>query len=118
VKTGNYSLLPDVSVAIDQVYISLKPWKSMHCDVYEPSKPRPSPKRLVGFCILANGEGLSMWVVETHQYGGTWVLYVIAPTILFGVIACLRWIVKGAIGVFGQKARQGHRVLHPEDVEA
>jgi hypothetical protein len=50
-----------------------------------------------------------MWVVETHQYGGTWVLYVIAPTILFGTIACVRWIVKGTIGVFGQRARQERR---------
>jgi len=91
-------------VAIDQDYFS-ETRKSMHCHVYKPSMPHPRPKQLVVFCILANGEGWSMWVVETHQYGGTWVLYVIAPTILFGVIACVRWIVKGAIGVFGQTSR-------------
>jgi hypothetical protein len=36
------------------------------------------------------------------QYGGTWAFYVIAPVILCGVVACLWWIVKGAIGVFAQ----------------
>ena len=46
-----------------------------------------------------------MLVAETHQYGGTWVFYVIAPVILCGVVACLWWIVKGAIGVFGQPPR-------------
>ena len=46
-----------------------------------------------------------MLAVEVHQHGGTWVFYVIAPVILCGVVACLWWIVKGAIGVFGQTPR-------------
>jgi hypothetical protein len=46
-----------------------------------------------------------MLLEVTHQYGGTWVVYVIAPIILCGVVACLSWIVKGAIGVFGQTPR-------------
>jgi hypothetical protein len=37
-----------------------------------------------------------MLIVESHQYGGTWVFYVIAPVILFGIVACLWWIVKGS----------------------
>jgi hypothetical protein len=36
------------------------------------------------------------------QNGGAWVFYVIAPVILCGVVTCLWWIVKGAIGLFGQ----------------
>src|SRR6516225_14756 len=50
-------------------------------------------------------EGMPMLVPEVHQYGGTWVLYVLAPVILFGVVASLWLIVKGAIGVFGQTPR-------------
>ena len=46
-----------------------------------------------------------MLLEATHQYGGTWVVYVLAPVILFGVVAGLWWIVKGAIGVFGQTPR-------------
>ena len=46
-----------------------------------------------------------MLVPELHQYGGTWVFYVIAPIILCGVVASLWWIVKGAIGVFGRTPR-------------
>jgi hypothetical protein len=46
-----------------------------------------------------------MLVPEAHQYGGTWAFYVIAPLILCGVVAFLWLIVKGAIGVFGQKPR-------------
>jgi hypothetical protein len=44
-----------------------------------------------------------MLVVEAQQYGGTWLFYVIAPVILFGSLACLWWIIKGAFSVFGQK---------------
>ena len=40
-----------------------------------------------------------------RQHGGTWVVYVIAPVVLCGVVACLWWIVKGAIGLFGQTPR-------------
>jgi hypothetical protein len=37
-------------------------------------------------------------LVESHHYGGgTWAFYVIAPVILCGVVACLLWIVRGAI---------------------
>jgi hypothetical protein len=39
---------------------------------------------------------------EAHQYGGTWVFYVIVPLMLCGVVASLWLIVKGAIGVFGR----------------
>ena len=46
-----------------------------------------------------------MLVPEVHQYGGTWVLYVLAPVILCGIVASLWLIVKGAIGVFGQTGR-------------
>ena len=46
-----------------------------------------------------------MLVPELHQYGGTWIFFVIAPVILCGVVASLWWIVKGAIGVFGQTPR-------------
>jgi hypothetical protein len=46
-----------------------------------------------------------MLVPEAHQYGGTWLFYVIALVILCGVVASLWWIVKGAIGVFGQSSR-------------
>jgi hypothetical protein len=46
-----------------------------------------------------------MLVTEVHQYGGTWIFYVIAPVILCGVVASLWWIVKGAIGVFGRMPR-------------
>jgi hypothetical protein len=46
-----------------------------------------------------------MLVEIAHRYGGTWVLYVLAPLVLCGVVACLWWIVKGAIGVFGQTPR-------------
>jgi hypothetical protein len=42
-------------------------------------------------------EGVSMFGMEPHQYGGTWAFYVIAPVILCGVVACLSWIVRGAI---------------------
>jgi len=46
-----------------------------------------------------------MLVPEAHPYGETWVFYVIAPVILCGVVACLWWIVKGAVGAFGQSPR-------------
>jgi hypothetical protein len=46
-----------------------------------------------------------MLVPETHQYGGTWAIYVIAPLLLGGIVASLWLIVKGAIGVFGQTPR-------------
>jgi len=46
-----------------------------------------------------------MWVPEVHQYGGTWIFYVIAPLMLCGVVASLWLIIKGAIGVFGHKPR-------------
>jgi hypothetical protein len=59
-----------------------------------------------------------MLVVQLHQYGGTWVFYVIAPIILCGAVACLWWIVRGAIGVFGQTPHQGHRMPRPEAVRA
>ena len=49
-----------------------------------------------------------MLVAEAHQYGGTWIFYVIAPVILCGVVASLWLIVKGAIGVFGQAPRGEH----------
>jgi hypothetical protein len=48
-----------------------------------------------------------MLIVESHQYGGTWVFYVIAPIILFGSVLCVWWIVKGAMGVFGPGAAVG-----------
>jgi hypothetical protein len=41
----------------------------------------------------------------TRQSGGTWAAYVIAPVIVCGVVASFWWIVKGAIGVFGQTPR-------------
>src|SRR5215467_8104363 len=50
-------------------------------------------------------EGMPMFVPDVHQYGGTWVFYVVAPVVLCGVVACLWWIVKGAIGVFGRTPR-------------
>jgi hypothetical protein len=46
-----------------------------------------------------------MLMVEAHQYGGTWVFYVIAPVILCGVVGCLWWIIRGAKAVFGQTPR-------------
>jgi hypothetical protein len=46
-----------------------------------------------------------MLVVEAHHYGGTWLFYVIAPVVLCGAVASLWWIVKGAIGIFGQTLR-------------
>jgi hypothetical protein len=45
-----------------------------------------------------------MLVVEAHRHG-TWVFYVIAPVILCGAVACLWWIVRGAIAVFGKTPR-------------
>jgi hypothetical protein len=45
-----------------------------------------------------------MLILQPHQYGGTWAFYVIAPIILLGFVACLWWIVRGAIGVFGPGA--------------
>ena len=48
--------------------------------------------------------GMRMWMPEAH-HGGTWVLYVIAPLILCGVVAGFWLIVKGAIGVFGRTPR-------------
>ena len=44
---------------------------------------------------------------EGHQYRGAWAwaFYVIAPLVLCGVVASLWFIVKGAIGVFGQTPR-------------
>ena len=72
--------------------------------------PQPEPKRLVGFCIIAN-RGMPMLVAEpmfmpeVHQYGGTWIFYVIAPIILCGFVFSLWWIVKGALGVFGRTPR-------------
>jgi len=53
------------------------------------------------FCIIRS-EGMS---ILAHKHGGTWVFYVIAPVILCGVVACLWWMVKGAIGVFSRKPR-------------
>jgi hypothetical protein len=44
-------------------------------------------------------------VPEVHQYGGTWIFYVIAPIIICGVVFSLWWFVKGAIGVFGRTPR-------------
>ena len=67
-------------------------------------EPQPEPKRLAGFCIIAN-RGIRMLLPEAYPYGGTWVFYVIAPVILSGVVASLWWIVKGAIGVFGRTPR-------------
>ena len=46
-----------------------------------------------------------MLVPEIHQYGGSWIMYVIVPVILFGIVASLWLIVRGAIGVFGQRPR-------------
>jgi hypothetical protein len=57
-------------------------------------------------------------VMELHHYGGTWVFYVIAPIILCGAVACLWWIVRGAIGVFGQTPQEDHRMRRPEAVRA
>jgi hypothetical protein len=48
-----------------------------------------------------------MWLLQSHQSGGTWVFYVIAPIILLGVVACLWWFVRGAIAVFGPGAAAG-----------
>jgi hypothetical protein len=51
-------------------------------------------------------EGVSM-LVESHQYGGgTWAFYVIAPVILCGVVACLWWIVRGAIADIRPRRRR------------
>ena len=41
-------------------------------------------------------------MLVSHQREGTWLFYVIAPIMLCGVVACLWWIVKGAIGTFGR----------------
>ena len=46
-----------------------------------------------------------MLVEEAHQHGGTWIFYVIAPVILCSAVACLWWIVRGAIAVFGKTPR-------------
>jgi len=46
-----------------------------------------------------------MLVMETHQQGGTWVFYVLAPVILGGTVACLWWIARGAIALFGNASR-------------
>ena len=46
-----------------------------------------------------------MLVPEIHQYGGSWIMYVIVPVIFFGVVASLWLIVRGAIGVFGRRPR-------------
>jgi hypothetical protein len=54
-----------------------------------------------------------MLVPESHQYGGAWVFYVIAPIILFGFVASLWWIVRGAIAVFGPGAAVGSRKALP-----
>ena len=64
----------------------------------------------IGACT---SRGVNMLVSESHQYGGTWVFYVIAPIILLGSIACLWWIVKGAIGVFGPGAAVGSQKASP-----
>ena len=72
--------------------------------------PHPGPKRLVGSCIVANRGGL---VMPLHQYGGDWLFYVIAPIILLGAVACLWWIVRGAIGVFGPGAAVGSQKASP-----
>jgi hypothetical protein len=52
-------------------------------------------------------------VPESHQYGGTWLFYVIAPVILLGAVACLWWIVRGAIAVFGPGAAVGSQNASP-----
>ena len=54
-----------------------------------------------------------MLVSESHQYGASWVFYVIAPIILCGAVACLWWIVRGAIGVFGPGAAIGSQKASP-----
>jgi hypothetical protein len=54
-----------------------------------------------------------MLVPESHQYGGGWVFYVIAPIILFGFVASLWWIVRGAIAVFGPGAAVGSQQASP-----
>jgi hypothetical protein len=46
-------------------------------------------------------ERVIMLGMVSHHYGGTWVFYVITPVILFGAIACLWWIIRGATAVFG-----------------
>ena len=49
---------------------------------------------------------------EAHQYGGTWVFYVLVPLILCGVVASLWLIVRGAIGILGSTPR-GERLSIP-----
>jgi hypothetical protein len=48
---------------------------------------------------------MSMLVLEAHRHGGTWVFYAIAPVTLGGALACLWWIVRGAIPVFAKTSR-------------
>jgi hypothetical protein len=54
-----------------------------------------------------------MWVSESHQYGGNWLFYLIVPIILLGAVACLWWIVRGAIAVFGPGAAVGSQKASP-----
>jgi len=45
--------------------------------------------------------------VEPHNYGNSWIFYVIVPIIFFGIVAGLWLIVRGAIGLLGQARREG-----------
>jgi hypothetical protein len=40
-----------------------------------------------------------------HDYGNSWVFFVIVPIMLVGFVGCLWLIVKGATGLFGQPRR-------------
>jgi hypothetical protein len=53
-----------------------------------------------------------------HNYGNSWVFFVIVPIILFGFLACLWLIVRGAIGLFGETRLEGHdrRCAAPQSI--
>jgi hypothetical protein len=76
------------------------------------SMPHPTLKRLVGFCILFNkgcqhGARLMLFGIP-HDYGNTWVVYLLVPLIVSGILAGLWLIVQGAIGLFGPTRPEGH----------
>jgi hypothetical protein len=53
-----------------------------------------------------------------HNYGNSWVFFVIVPVILCGFLACLWLIVRGAIGLLGQTQSEGHhrRCAAPQSI--
>jgi hypothetical protein len=43
-----------------------------------------------------------------HDYGSTWVFYVIVPVILSGIVAGMWLMVRGAIGLLDRTRREGY----------